>query len=409
MTSSPTLIAADGDQPPRLAHLDDYERYGRQMIIEPFGLQGQLRLQNASVLVVGAGGLGCPALQYLAAAGVGKITIVDHDTVDLSNLQRQILHTEARIGTNKAESATIALRQLNSLITVTPYPHALTSANAPALLAAHDIALDCTDNAPTRYLLSDTAARARIPLVSGAAQQLAGHIAVLALGTDGPCYRCVFPRPPPPALQSSCAETGILGAVVGVIGALQALEAVKILSGIADAAEQPRMLFYDALAAPPFRSVKLRPRRKDCAACGEPGARAMLDKDYIRFCGGPRPDWLRLGMLADAGTDRLCAAEVRECIGQLGACVLDVRPRAEFGICRLPSSTHAPLDAVVADPHAHVPVGATDVLVVCRLGNDSQVAADAIRAARIDGVRVRDLVGGLRAWAREVDPEFPVY
>ncbi|VDB96001.1 unnamed protein product [Peniophora sp. CBMAI 1063] len=410
-------MSSHDDELPRLAHVEDYERYGRQMILEPFGLPGQIKLQNASVLVVGAGGLGCPALQYLAAGGVGKITVIDHDVVDLSNLQRQVLHTEARVGMNKAESAAIALRQLNSRVTVTPVPHALTTSNAPQLLATHDLALDCSDNAPTRYLLSDSAATARVPLVSGAAQSLEGQITTYCLGETGPCHRCLFPRPPAPEYATSCAETGILGAVAGVIGTLQAAEAIKVLAGMAGEAEyKPTMTLYSMLAPTPFRTFKLRTRRKDCAACGtDPSIskHPIHEIDYVQFCGGPRPDWLKLGIEGAEETrvkPKELHSDLRDDTAEAKLYVLDVRPQAEFGICRLPGSIHMPLRELVSapDPRSHLPSDIADrrVVVVCRLGNDSQIGAATLREAGIDA---RDLRGGLRAWSAEVDPNFPVY
>jgi adenylyltransferase/sulfurtransferase len=300
-------------------------------------------------------------------------------------------------------------------------------ASALSLVSAHDLALDCSDNAPTRYLISDACARARRPLVSGAAQGFSGQVCTYALGAAGPCYRCLFPRAPAVEAQGSCAELGILGAVAGVVGALQAVEAVKILTGMHDG--RPSLLLYEALAAPPFRSVKLRTRRKDCVACGEAPAADMNGIDYVHFCGGPRPDWVKLGLEGAAEGIRVRAGELREAMEreEEGVCILDVRPQTEFGICRLPLSIREchrlfralggteyvadiPLQELVADPRAHVPYGACDIFVVCRLGNDSQIAADAIRAAGVgEGTRVRDLVGGLRAWAREVDGKFPVY
>ncbi|KAI0312316.1 hypothetical protein OF83DRAFT_1176751 [Amylostereum chailletii] len=410
-------MAHDADTPERLAHIDDYQRYGRQMILDGFGLPGQLKLQHASVLVVGAGGLGCPALQYLAAAGVGRIGIVDHDHVELSNLHRQVLHTEDRVGTPKAESAAIALKQLNSRIQIDAYTHPLDATNANTLLQSYDLALDCTDNAPTRYLLSDTAARLRRPLVSGAAQQFSGQLCTYALGEEGPCYRCIFPRAPAPEASGSCEEVGVLGAVAGVVGTLQALEAVKILSGLHEG--PPSLLIYSALSMPPFRSIKLRSRRRTCAACGDDDKRlgSLSDVDYVQFCGGARPDWETRGLEGATEETRIRAQDLKAAIEEgKDMCLVDVRPRTEFGICRLPGSIHVPLQEFAANPTSCLPAStgsSTDVYVVCRLGNDSQVAADALRAARTatneNGGVVKDLVGGLRAWARDVDPDFPVY
>ncbi|KAI0048995.1 hypothetical protein FA95DRAFT_1557414 [Auriscalpium vulgare] len=390
--------------------LDDYRRYGRQMILDGFGLPGQLKLQSASVAVVGAGGLGCPALQYLAAAGVGRIGVIDHDIVELSNLQRQILHNEARLGLPKAESAARSLKEINSRLRIDAIAEALTPANALALLQPYDVLLDCTDNAPTRYLLSDTAVQLGRPLVSGAAQKYEGQLCTYNLGESGPCYRCLFPKPPAVETTGTCEETGILGAVTGVIGNLQALEAIKILTGLHDG--KPTLLIYSALAMPPFRSIKLRTRKRTCPACGVEGERVgkIEDIDYVQFCGGARPDWEAQGLVPGTSATRIRAQELRTVINGENTKVIDVRPTIEFGICHLPNSIHMPLNELVAHPDALAVEGdaaaSATYVVVCRLGNDSQLAADALRGA---GVAARDLVGGLRAWARDVDPEFPVY
>ncbi|KAI0259864.1 hypothetical protein BC834DRAFT_903633 [Gloeopeniophorella convolvens] len=324
-------------------HLDDYKRYGRQMILDGIGLPGQLKLQQAAVAVVGAGGLGCPALQYLAAAGIGRIGIIDHDVVELSNLQRQTLHTEARLGMPKAESAAHALKETNSRLRVDAIAEALVPRTARALLTPYDLILDCTDNPATRYLLSDTAVLLGKPLVSGAAQRFDGQLCTYNLGTDGPCYRCIFPRPPVPEAAPTCEETGILGAVTGVIGSLQALEAVKIVVGLQD--RSPALLVYSALALPPFRSIRLRKRRAACPACGTEGQKmgSIEQTDYVQFCGGARPDWEARGLERGSGSSdtRITASELKNIIAAKPVTILDVRPRTEFGICHLPSSTRA--------------------------------------------------------------------
>ncbi|KAF8134850.1 hypothetical protein EV363DRAFT_1321835, partial [Boletus edulis] len=347
----------DASRSPRLAHIDDYPRYGRQMILDNFGLQGQIKLQRASVAVVGAGGLGCPALQYLAAAGVGRIAIIDHDTVELSNIQRQVLHNEETIGIT------------NSTIRVEPISEAIESSNAMALLQPYDLILDCTDNAPTRYLLSDTAVRLGRPLVSGAAQKYEGQLCIYNFGESGPCYRCIFPKPPAPEMSGSCEEMGILGAVTGVIGVMQALEAIKILTGLHDG--KPTLMLFSALSMPPFRTIKLRERKPTCAACGIEGQKlgAIHETDYIAFCGGPRPDWEAKGLEL-----RIRLESQEQCV------LLDVRPKTEFGICHLPGSSSVPLSQLLADPPAYVPSNVTaKIVVLCRLGNDSQIAAEALR------------------------------
>ncbi|KAF7311647.1 Adenylyltransferase and sulfurtransferase UBA4 [Mycena kentingensis (nom. inval.)] len=395
---------------------DDYARYGRQMILDGIGLQGQLKLQSASVVVVGAGGLGCPALQYLAAAGVGRIGIIDHDVVELSNLQRQILHDESKLGLSKAESASRALQQINSRINIDVISDALVPENAIQLLTPYDLILDCTDNAPTRYLLSDSAVALGKPLVSGAAQKFEGQLCVYNLGNDGPCYRCLFPSPPAPELVGTCQETGILGAVTGIIGNMQALEAIKIIVGLHD--KKPTLLLFSALGSPPFRSVKLRSRKPTCPACGTADERMgeIRTIDYVQFCGGPRPDWEGRGLVAGDPEHRISAVDFQKTLCR-SPIIIDVRPPTEFGICSLPNSINVPLAELTASPHTYTSSHAQeqDIYVVCRLGNDSQIAASCLREARSgDGEKgtrgvVKDVVGGLRAWTRHVDPTFPVY
>ncbi|KAJ8072579.1 hypothetical protein PM082_016138 [Marasmius tenuissimus] len=394
--------------------LDDYRRYGRQMILDGFGLGGQLKLQDASVVVVGAGGLGCPALQYLGSSGIGRIAIVDHDIVEISNLQRQILHSEETLGIPKADSATIALKRINSSLKIDTFTEALTPQNALSLLSPYDVILDCTDNAPTRYLLSDTAVALGKPLVSGAAQKYEGQLCVYNLGESGPCYRCLFPKPPAPENVGTCEETGILGAVTGIIGNLQALETIKIITGLHDG--KPSLLIFSALGSPPFRSIKLRNRKPTCPACGneEQKIGEIKEIDYVQFCGGATPNWLQRGLVEGNRNERITVKAFKDTVDDTTKKikVIDVRPLTEFGICRLPNSTHVPLNDIVANPSAHVPSDPeTHTYFVCRLGNDSQIAADAVRSALPDksDVVVKDVIGGLRAWSKHIDSTFPVY
>ncbi|KAJ7445804.1 hypothetical protein B0H11DRAFT_1746659 [Mycena galericulata] len=381
------------------------------MILEGFGLPGQLKLQNSSVAVVGAGGLGCPALQYLAAAGIGRIGIIDHDVVEVSNLQRQILHDESKVGIYKAESAARALRQINSRLTIDSMSEALTPDNALDFLSPYDVILDCTDNAPTRYLLSDTAVALHKPLVSGAAQKYEGQLCTYNLGPEGPCYRCLFPTPPSRELVGTCEETGILGAVTGVIGNMQALEAIKIITGLHD--QKPSLLLFSALGSPPFRSIKLRSRKPTCPACGTSDQKVgeIKEIDYVQFCGGATPDWESRGLVAGDPDTRISAKDFWEVLEahRDRVTIVDVRPPMEFGICTLPGSINVPLNELTANPDAYLSSN-QDTYVVCRLGNDSQIAASSLREARKgEGIVVKDVIGGLRAWTRYVDPTFPVY
>ncbi|EGN99033.1 hypothetical protein SERLA73DRAFT_181808 [Serpula lacrymans var. lacrymans S7.3] len=391
-------------------HLDEYRRYGRQMILDNFGLPGQLKLQQASVVVVGAGGLGCPALQYLAAAGVGRLGIVDHDKVEISNLARQILHSEETVGMYKSISAGQSIRKLNSRIKIDVIIEALHSSNAVSLLQSYDIILDCTDNAPTRYLLSDTAVRLGKPLVSGAAQKYEGQLCVYNFGVDGPCYRCLFPKPPAIENTGTCEETGILGPVTGIIGNMQALETIKIIVGLHD--QKASMFLFSAISVPAYRAVKLRSRRKTCSACGEEDAKigTIEETDYVAFCGGQRPNWEERGLIDDKPGFRAKVKSLKDDIDANGnVCVIDVRSPTEFGICNLPGSRNVPLYQLTANPALYLPEEKTSrIYVVCRLGNDSQIAADALRSVESD-IMIQDVVGGLRAWSEQVDSKFPIY
>ncbi|KIL67448.1 hypothetical protein M378DRAFT_73687 [Amanita muscaria Koide BX008] len=385
----------------------EYELYGRQMILSGFGLSGQLKLRQAAVAVVGAGGLGCPALQYLAAAGIGRVAIIDHDTVELSNLQRQVLHREKTIGWNKAKSAADALSIQYPWLDTEVYEHAVTAENALGLLRPYDLVLDCTDNAPTRYLLSDACVLLNKPLISGAAQKYDGQLCTYNLGIYGPCYRCLFPKPPAPKLLRSCGETGVLGVVTGVIGNLQALEAIKILTGLHDM--KPSLLLFSALTQPPFRTVKLRSRKEKCSACG-------IDKpsdlphaaDYVQFCGGDKRDWEAEGLQSGDPKKRVTAKGTILASSE-SKNLIDVRPQVEFEICRIPGFINAPLDEIVSNPENYLPLDPNmDTYIVCRLGNDSQIAAEALRILNRSNA-IKDIIGGLRAWTNNVDNDFPIY
>uniref|UniRef100_V5EKL3 Rhodanese domain-containing protein n=1 Tax=Kalmanozyma brasiliensis (strain GHG001) TaxID=1365824 RepID=V5EKL3_KALBG len=425
--------------------LPEYARYGRQMILPDFGLPGQLRLRASKVLVVGAGGLGCPAIQYLAAAGVGQISILDHDVVEPSNLARQILHSDATVGQPKANSAADAARRINPYITAIPLVEAISAHNARQHMRGQDLVLDCTDNPLTRYLISDAAVLEGVQVVSGAAQGYDGQLVVLhkrikaefaapkARGDGearGPCYRCLFPQAPRPDEVTNCEDGGVLGGVTGLVGTMQALEAVKILARIGE--DTPPMLtLLSPLTGMPFRCVKIRPRRvASCRACGDPAQvaepmiRDLESEDYVSFCGlTPTP--------AEKEGPRTQAAAMQP------ALIVDVRPEIEFGIAKLDGSINVPIQTLLRNPaqawkrihEAQPAAGVKEVLVVCKKGNDSRVAVRELLRVKAEGeaapvdplqeakgargevrpVKISDLVGGLRAYSRERDPGFPVY
>ncbi|XP_028925882.1 adenylyltransferase and sulfurtransferase MOCS3 [Ornithorhynchus anatinus] len=404
-------------------------RYSRQLVLPELGVRGQLRLAGSSVLVVGCGGLGCPLAQYLAAAGVGRLGLLDPAVVEPSNLARQVLHGEARAGQPKVHSAAAALRRLNSSVEVVPYARALTPASAPDLVRRYDLVADCSDNAPTRYLVSDACVLSGRPLVSASALRLEGQLAVFH-HAGGPCYRCAFPRPPPAHTVTSCADGGVLGAVPGVLGCLQALEVLKIAAGL-EPAYSGRLLLFDALGGGPagqFRCVRLKGRRPDCPACGDRPAAALLP-DYGAFCGGAAPhDRRGPGLRLLEPRHRLAPDAYRSLLDRGEPhLLLDVRPPAEVDICRLPHALPVPLARLergdeaalaalaqaVGRGRARLPPGTPfPVYVVCKLGNDSQKAVGILRDCDAPGLRplvVKDIAGGLMAWAASVDPTFPRY
>ncbi|KAJ5522655.1 hypothetical protein N7513_013228 [Penicillium frequentans] len=437
---------------------EEYGRYGRQMIVSQVGLPGQLKLRSAKVLLVGAGGLGCPAAQYLAGAGVGTLGLIDGDTVEISNLHRQVLHRSRNVGKYKVDSAIESLRELNPLVTYIPHRTHLTPDAAPSIFNEYDIILDCTDNPATRYLISDTAVLLGKPLVSASALRTEGQLMVLNYPPrppgdkdGGPCYRCVFPKPPPADSVVSCADGGIMGPVVGTMGVLQALEAIKVITTPdVDALNQtphqdpPALHIFSAYSNPLFRTIRLRSRRINCAVCSA-SATVSLDTiksgstDYIFFCGSASLPSL-LGP-----EERLSPQEYRErhpqvVHGELEQAhsrphtIIDVRDQAQFGICNLTDSVNIPISKILASmptptnerlqgdysgsqPPSWLPPDLTSdsndpIYVVCRLGNDSQIAVKKMKDLGLDrnGQRfIGDIRGGFRAWREQIDPEWPEY
>ena len=401
---------------------EEVERYARQTTLPGFGPEAQLKLRAGAALVVGAGGLGSPVLLYLAGAGVGRLGIVDRDAVELSNLHRQIVHgtAEATFGIHKADSAAAACRARNPCVALDIHREGLAPANALALVEQYDVVVDCSDNAPTRYLVNDACVLLRKPLVSAAAIGTEGQLSVYNYG-EGPCYRCLFPEPPAAAHCQRCSEAGVLGVVPGVMGTLQALEAVKILGGVGEPLAQ-KLLLFDGLAGR-FQTVKLRGRQPGCAACGDTPsvARAACGGlDPALYAGGGHcGPWGREQseglQLLDEGERLSCevfaAAAARE-----PHLLLDVRPARDFRMASLHGSVNIPLGdldsrleeirRLVSGPgEGQLQLPARPLFVVCRRGNDSQRAVQVLRAAGFTAAR--DLIGGLHAWKREVDPSFP--
>lgn len=378
----------------------DYRRYARHLTLPGFGPEAQVRLKNGSVFCVGAGGLGAPALLYLAAAGIGRIGLVDSDVVEESNLQRQVIFRVEDVGRPKAEVAAERLRALNPLITVEPHVTRFTRENAEQLLRGYDVLLDGTDNFPTRYLCNDVAFRLRLPNVHGAIQRFEGQLSVFAPHLGGPCYRCLFPEAPPPGTVPSCAEGGVLGIMPGLIGTLQATEAIKLLTGLGSPLVG-RLLHVETLSMR-FREITLR-RDPECALCGENPTLTELP--------------------AGAETAPVCAVEAPKTpaisIAEWAAwresgrphVLLDVREPEEWAICRFHEAVTIPLGQLEArlDEIRALRRERPDVPLVvhCRSGARS---AKAVAQLQQHGLQeVYNLTGGILAWAREHDPSMPVY
>ncbi|KAJ3466058.1 hypothetical protein MRS44_006716 [Fusarium solani] len=401
----------------------EYERYSRQMIVPKFGLEGQLRLRKAKVLLVGAGGLGCPAAAYLAGSGIGAIGLVDGDEVEVSNLHRQIAHSTSRVGMSKVESAITYLKELNPTITYHAYKTHLTPQNAQDIVSKYDLVLDCTDHPTSRYLISDICVLLSKPLISASAFQASGQLIVLNNHPgQGPCYRCVFPTPPPPESVVGCGEGGIIGPVVGVMGVLQALEAIKLIArGDLEIQERepktPMLLLFSALSDTPFRSVRMRSRRKTCFACGDENALTLNElktsMDYVQFCGVMKPVELLQPQ------ERISAKEYQEVAKaeKKEHLLLDVREREHFDLCNIAGSVNIPISRFMNARGETTPEGwptdlppSTPIYIVCRVGNDSQIAAKKLKDLGLgnNGERfIGDIQGGMRSWKANVDPSVP--
>ena len=369
-------------------------RYARHLSLPGVGPDGQVRLKAARVAVIGAGGLGSPAALYLAAAGVGTLGLVDFDRVDVSNLQRQVLHGTAAVGLPKVRSGAERLADLNPHVRVVPVEERLTAANARDILAEFDIVVDGSDNFPTRYLVNDVCVWLGRPLVYGSIFRFEGQVAVFH-AASGPCYRCLYAEPPPPELVPNCAEGGVLGVLPGIIGSMQALEAIKLVLGEGDPLIG-RLVVFDALRFS-FRELRLN-KDPDCPVCGlRPSITEPID--YEAFCGYAGQD------ATDGGdiSPRELAAVLRERAGSVQ--VIDVREPWEWELARIGGASLLPLGQLperLAEVDARV-----DTVTVCHHGLRSLHARDLLRAAGF--TRVRSLAGGIDRWAQEVEPEMARY
>ena len=376
---------------------DEVARYSRHLIMPEVGMDGQLKLKSASVLCIGAGGLGSPVAMYLGAAGVGRIGIVDFDVVDYSNLQRQVIHGTPDVGRSKLDSARDRLNAINPEVTVETHDVALSSENALELLANYDVIVDGTDNFPTRYLVNDACVILGKPNVYGSIFRFEGQASVFAT-KDGPCYRCLYPEPPPPGLVPSCAEGGVLGILPGVVGTIQATEAVKLIIGVGEPLIN-RFMIYDALRMK-FRELKLR-KDPDCPVCGEtPTVTELID--YEQFCG-----------ITGAATEDVSSEALDTTVedlktridGKDEVLVLDVREPQEFQICRIPGSTLIPLNDL---PQRLAELeGYKNMVVHCKSGVRSAKAVKLLHEAGFSDAK--NLRGGILAWIDEIDPSLPKY
>ncbi|MCA9884970.1 MAG: molybdopterin-synthase adenylyltransferase MoeB [Anaerolineae bacterium] len=408
------------DRQTELSH-DEVRRYSRHIIMPEVGIHGQEKLKAASVLLIGTGGLGSPTALYLAAAGIGRMGLVDYDVVDESNLQRQVIHGTSTVGIRKVDSAEKRLRDLNPDIQIDKYNVPLTSENAVELFELYDVIIDGTDNFPTRYLVNDACVKLGKPNVYGSIFRFEGQLSVF-YAEEGPCYRCMFPEPPPPGLVPSCAEGGVLGILPGTIGTMQATEAIKLILGIGEPMIG-RMLLYDALNME-FNTIKVR-KDPHCPVCSIPANDVELI-DYEQFCGMPAHDHSSFTTADEteyAGMNEISVSELK---AQLDAgediLVLDVREPHEWeiaaidGTLRIPKGDiQAAKNAVIAgrklaDETVLAQISKDKPLMIhCRSGKRSADTINFLREIGYDNEKMFNVVGGILAWADEIDPSLPKY
>ncbi len=379
---------------------DEILRYSRHLIMPEVGMEGQLKLKKASVLLVGTGGLGAPLALYLTAAGIGRIGLVDFDVVDYTNLQRQVIHGTKDVGKPKIDSAIESMRDINPFVQIDRHETALTSENALEILKDYDYIVDGTDNFPTRYLVNDACVLLKKPNVYGSIFRFEGQATIFAY-PGGPCYRCLYPEPPPPGLVPSCAEGGVLGILPGIIGLVQATETVKLILGIG----QPlvgRLMLYDALGMK-FRELKLR-RDPECPMCGDhPTITKLID--YQQFCGMPQHEEPK-PVSAQKTPGEISAVDLKAKLDRGDKFTLiDVREPHEFQICRIPGSTLIPLGELPKrlnelDPSA-------EYVMHCKMGGRSAKAVDLLKQSGFKNVT--NMTGGITAWSDKVDPSVPKY
>jgi adenylyltransferase/sulfurtransferase len=411
------LVAGLGE----LSH-DEIKRYSRHIIMPEVGIEGQRRLKAASVLLIGTGGLGSPTALYLAAAGIGRMGLVDYDVVDHTNLQRQVIHGMSTVGMSKLDSAEKRLRDLNPDIDIIKYNVPLTSENALELFEPYDVIIDGTDNFPTRYLVNDACVKLGKPNVYGSIFRFEGQLSVFH-ASEGPCYRCMFPEPPPPGLVPSCAEGGVLGILPGTIGTMQATEALKLILGIGDPMIG-RMLLYDALDMT-FNTIRVR-KNPECPVCSLPREAVELI-DYEQFCGMPAHDRSSYSALTDeeaSDMHEISVQQLKEAIDRHDpdVVVLDVRDPHEWEIAAIEGTLRIPKGDIQAAKNAvlagrklreetvlvQIPQDKT-LLVHCRSGKRSADSIHFLAEVGYDMDRMYNVAGGILAWADQIDPTLPKY
>jgi sulfur-carrier protein adenylyltransferase/sulfurtransferase len=382
--------------PPATLSKDEILRYSRHLIMPEVGMEGQLKLKAAKVALIGTGGLGAPLGMYLAAAGIGRIGLVDFDVVDFTNLQRQVIHGTKDVGKKKLDSAAETMLDINPYVEIDRHEVALTSENALDILKDYDIVVDGTDNFPTRYLVNDACVLLKKPNVYGSIFRFEGQATIFAY-PGGPCYRCLYPEPPPPGLVPSCAEGGVLGILPGTVGLIQATETVKLILGIGEPLIG-RLVLYDALAMR-FRELKLR-RNPDCPVCGDhPTITKLID--YQEFCGIPNQQHQEAPVEGD-----IEATEVKAKLDRGDRFVLiDVREPHEYQICNIPQAKLIPLGDL--PKRVNELNSADEIIAHCKSGMRSAKAVDFLKQAGFK--KVRNMKGGILAWSDKVDPSVPKY
>jgi sulfur-carrier protein adenylyltransferase/sulfurtransferase len=400
-TSAEATVGKPVAEAPALS-AEEVKRYSRHLILPEVGMDGQRKLKQSSVLCIGAGGLGSPAAMYLAAAGIGRLGIVDFDVVDYSNLQRQLLHATPDVGRSKLASAKDKINALNPHVQVDTYEVALSSENALDLFAPYDVILDGTDNFPTRYLVNDACVLSGKPNAYGSIFRFEGQASVFAT-KNGPCYRCLYPEPPPPGLVPSCAEGGVLGVLPGIIGVIQATESIKVMLGIGEPLIG-RFLIYDALNMK-FRELRLR-KDPECPVCGtNPTVTKLID--YEQFCGMRPEPAAATATGATAVSDwEITAVELKKKLdaGETPF-ILDVREPNEYQINRIPGSVLIPLGELPRR-YQELPKD-REIISQCKMGGRSAKAMDFLKS--VGFTNVKNLKGGILDWVDKVDPSQPKY